>query len=96
MLRVWEHSQTQRAARCLMLALADYFYCTGAGITPQVPEREGLADVLRTLEHIHRIEVLEPRGWVAPPVLADELPGWLLAHAERQVLPKAPPEGWPI
>lgn len=24
MLRVWEHSQTQRAARCLMLALADF------------------------------------------------------------------------
>ncbi len=65
----------------LLLAIADYFYCIGAGIIPPPPliPREGLIDLIATLEATHRREVLARRGWdTPPPNVADELPGWLL------------------
>ncbi len=35
-------------------------------------------------------------GETSPPATADELPGWLLAHAERQAIPRTPPDGWGV
>jgi hypothetical protein len=32
----------------------------------------------------HRAEILASRGWLPPPLLHDEIPGWLLAQCERQ------------
>jgi hypothetical protein len=92
----------------LLIAVADYFYCIGAGIIPPPPRGAGRAELLATLAHMHRIEVLGPRGWRDPPILNDDLPGWLLAQQqqadpiraqaaiERQVAlgDATPPDGW--
>jgi hypothetical protein len=86
----------ERGMTDLLIAVADYFYCLGAGIIPPPPIAAGRVELLATLECLHRIEVLALRGWVDPPLLNDEIPGWLLAHAERQVLPLEPPEGWGV
>lgn len=67
----------------LLISVADYFYCLGAGIVPLPPTQRGRAELFATLECLHRIEVLQPRGWVAPPVLTDELPGWLLTQQQQ-------------
>jgi hypothetical protein len=81
----------------LLLAIYDYAYCLGAGIIPPPPARPGVIDLLRTLEAIHRIEVLAPRGWVTPPLTNDELPGWLLGLAQQADTIEPPPaEGWPV
>lgn len=84
----------------LLIAIADYFYCIGAGIIPPPPlvSYPGLIDMLTTLEQAHRREVLATRGWDAPPPnLADELPGWLLALSSQADTIESPPlEGWPI
>lgn len=66
----------------LLLAVYHAGYCAGARLPSEAPGA-GLADLLTTIEARHRAEVLTPRGWLEPPVLADELPGWLLAHCER-------------
>ena len=84
----------------LLIAVADYFYCIGAGIIPPPPliPRPGLIELITTLEQTHRREVLAARGWdTPPPVLADELPGWLLTLAQQaDVLDPPPVEGWPV
>lgn len=53
-------------------------YCAGAGLPCDVPHTDGMAALLVVLAERHRVEVLRPRGWDDPPILADELPGWLL------------------
>jgi hypothetical protein len=92
------HDRAERGLHELLLAVADYFYCVGLGIIPPVPPRPGLADLLLTLESIHRIECLRPRGWDTPaPALADELPGWLMRLAQQADTIEGPPiEGWPV
>lgn len=96
---------SERGLSELLLAVADYFYCLGAGIIPPAPIERGRAELLATLEQLHRIEVLGPRN---TPLTNDELPGWLLsqqrqvdpvrarAAAERQAALRdaQPPEGW--
>lgn len=75
----------------LLMALADYFYCIGAGIIPP-PMRPEHRDLLATIEARHRVECLAPRGWLDPP--ADELPVWLRASYERDVLDQEAPADW--
>ena len=74
----------ERGMSELLIAVADYFYCLGAGIIPPPAIQRGRAELLTTIEHLHRVEVLGPRGWLDPPVANDDLPGWYLAHCERQ------------
>lgn len=81
----------------LLIAIADYFYCLGAGIIPPSPARPGMRDLLQTIESIHRIECLKPRGWDAPPATSDELPDWLLSLAQQADTIEPPAvEGWPV
>ncbi len=88
----------------LLLTIADYFYCQGAGLAQATIEHAGLRDLLTTLNARYHAEILASRGWDVSPIPSDELPAWLLAHAERQSLPRhiAPPEegwgteGWPV
>lgn len=81
----------------LLIALADYFYCLGAGIIPPPPRilRPGLIDLFVALERIHRTEVLSARGWDGPPT-ADELPGWLLRLSQQADAIAPPAEGRPV
>lgn len=77
-------STAERGMPDLLIAIADYFYCLGAGIIPPPPTQPGRANLLTTLEHIHRIEVLAPRGWADDPkLLHDEVPGWLLSLPQQ-------------
>jgi hypothetical protein len=90
-----------RAERGLADVLLDIYhaaYCAGANIPTEPPADPYLADVLSTLAGRHRAEILLPRGWIDPPLTNDELPGWLLAHVERQVAlgDATPPEGWEL
>jgi hypothetical protein len=81
----------------LLLAIADYFYCLGAGIIPPPPRRAGIIDLLRTLESIHRIEIMVARGWLDAPHTNDELPGWLLTLKQQADTVEGPSvEGWPV
>lgn len=87
--------RTGAALPDLLLAIYDYAYCRGAGIIPPAPDRVGMPDVLATIESIHRIEVLRPRGWDdTPPTDPDNLPDWLPAHCERETLPQGRPDDW--
>jgi hypothetical protein len=67
----------------LLLEIYDRAWCAGANIDPPEPTYQGMADLLTTLAELHRVECLTPRGWVAPPRLADELPGWLLSLSQQ-------------
>lgn len=67
----------------LLLTVADYFYCTGAGVPAELPGQTGMADLLILIEARHRAEVLALRGWLDPPIASDELPGWLLTLPQR-------------
>lgn len=76
--------RAERGLAELLLAVADYFYCVGMGVIPPASPRAGMADLLLTLESMHRTECLRPRGWdTPPPTLADELPGWLLTLRQQ-------------
>jgi len=86
--------RAERGIADLLLSAFDAGYCAGAGVPCEQATHPGLADLLATLAMRHQAEVLALRGWLDPPLLADEVPGWLLAHAERQQLPTTPPEGW--
>jgi hypothetical protein len=88
--------RAERGIADLLLSAYDAGYCHGAGIALDEPASPGLRELLSTLAMRHQSEVLALRQWTDPPVLADEIPGWLLAHAERQVLPAEPPEGWGV
>lgn len=81
----------------LLIAVADYFYCLGAGIIPP-PVQAGRAELFATLEQLHQIDVLEPRERAEQQLLADELPGWLLSlpNQDTQPLEGWGAEGWPI
>jgi hypothetical protein len=68
----------------LLLTVYDAGYCAGANVSSAPPAHTGLADLLLLLEARHRAEILASRGWLPPPLLHDEIPGWLLAQCERQ------------
>lgn len=98
----------ERGIADLLLSAYDAGYCAGAGVSCEQATHPGLRELLATIAMRHQAEVLALRGWVDPPLTADELPGWLLslaqqadsvqslATAERQeALGDArPPENW--
>lgn len=75
----------ERGISDLLLSAFDAGFCHGAGIAMESPLHAGMRELLATLAMRHQAEVLALRGWADPPLLADEVPGWLLAHAERHV-----------
>jgi hypothetical protein len=80
----------------LLLDIYHAAYCAGANLPTEAPANTHTRDLLSTLAGRHRAEILIPRGWLDAPVTNDELPGWLLAHCERQVAlgDAQPPDGW--
>lgn len=94
--------RAERGMADLLIQVADYFYCKGAGLLSEPSRTTGMADLLTTLEQRYEAEIMAARNWLPPPLLADEVPGWLLAHCERQALEQGPPaegwgaEGWPV
>lgn len=77
-------SRTERGLADLLLTIYDAGYCAGANVPGAPPAHTGLADLLLLLEARHRAEILASRGWLPPPLMSDEIPGWLLAQCERQ------------
>lgn len=90
--------RAERGLADLLLSAYDAGYCAGAGLACEQATHPGLADLLTTLAQRHQAEVLALRAWADPPILADELPGWLLAQCERQAAlsDATPPEGWGV
>jgi len=88
--------QQERGLADLLLTVYDAGYCAGAHLPLEAPLALGLTDLLILLEARHRDEVLAPRGWIDSPRNADELPGWLLAHCERETAlgDATAPDGW--
>jgi hypothetical protein len=80
----------------LLLSIYHAAYCAGANLPTEAPEGTYTRDLLSTLAGRHRVEILAPRGLLDEPATNDELPGWLLAHCERQVAlgDAQPPDGW--
>lgn len=77
-------SRAERGMADLLISVADYFYCKGAGLTVDPPNTPGLSDLFATLDARYEREVMAVRGWTDAPGTNDDLPGWLLAHCERQ------------
>lgn len=85
----------ERGIADLLLSAYDAGYCHAAGIALESPQNTGMADLLTTIAMRHQSEVLALRSWADPPLLADDVPGWLLAQHERRAIEQsAPPEGW--
>jgi hypothetical protein len=82
----------------LLLDIYHAAYCAGANLPTEAPVDTHTRDLLSTLAGRHRVEILAPRGLLDPPLLADDLPGWLLAQREREVAlaDATPPEGWGV
>ena len=90
-----DYSTMERGMGDLLLLIYDAGYCAALGLPMESPGSIGLISLLTTLAERHQAEVLARRGWADPPLLADDIPGWLLAHCERQALPQEPPPaGW--
>lgn len=54
-------------------------YAAGAGIPDPTPHRQGMRELLWLLADRHRAE--------HPPIMHDELPGWLLSLANQKESP---------
>lgn len=74
--------RAERGLADLLLTIYDYAYCAGAQLANETTD-PGVRDLLITLEARHRDEVLALRGWTDAPLLADELPGWLLTQQQQ-------------
>jgi hypothetical protein len=88
--------RAERGMGDLLLTIYDHAYCAGANLPSEAPTDANLRDLLSTLAGRHRAEVLALRGWIDPPIAAEDLPGWLLAHYERQTAlgDAEPPDGF--
>jgi len=86
----------ERGLADLLLSAYDAGYSAGAGMECEAATHPGLRELLGTLAMRHQAEVLALRQWADPPLLRDEIPGWLLAETERQVAlgDAMPPDGW--
>jgi len=63
-------------------------YCAGAGVPDVIEHSASMRSLIWLLADRHRAE--------CPPVLADEIPGWLLSLSRPPELLEGPPvEGWP-
>jgi hypothetical protein len=75
--------RAERGMADLLLTIYDYAYCAGANLPNETTDPH-LRDLLATLDARYEAEVLAMRGWADPPILADEMPAWLLTQ-QRQV-----------
>ncbi len=81
----------------LLLLIYDSAYCAGANLPSESPADPILRDLLSTIAGRHRAEILTFRGWCDPPILADDLPGWLLTLKQQAETIEPPSvDGWPI
>jgi len=64
-------------------------YCAGQGVPDPTPHSDSMRQLLWLLADRHRME--------CPPVLHDELPGWLLSLSRQRgtIEPLENVEGWP-
>lgn len=74
--------RAERGLADLLLSVADHFYSLGAGLPSETTD-PGVRDLLATLEARHRDEVLALRAWSDPPLLRDQVPGWLLQQQQQ-------------
>lgn len=81
--------RAERGMADLLLTIADHFYTLGAGLPSETTDA-GMRDLLTMLESRHRDEILALRAWGDPPLLRDEVPGWLLK--QQQQADRAPAE----
>lgn len=89
--------RAERGLADLLLSVYDAGYCAGASLPLERVAHAGLADLLTTLKERHRAEILSLRGWSDPPLLSDELPGWLLRLKQQaEVIEPPPSDGWPV
>jgi len=64
-------------------------YAAGAGVPDATPHSASMRSLIWLLADRHRAE--------CPPVLADEIPGWLLSLSRQVDAIEAPPvDGWPV
>jgi len=92
-------------SRDMLLTIFDAGVALGMGVPCERPANETTACLIETLRDRWIAEIDAGKNWryVPEPRLApDEIPGWLLAHAERQALevagvstPEAPPDDAP-
>jgi hypothetical protein len=89
-------SRAERGLADLLLTIYDAAYCAGANLPSEAPADPGVRDLVSTIAGRHRAEILAARGWIDPPLLNDEIPGWLLALRERYAAlgDATPPDGW--
>jgi hypothetical protein len=87
-----EEALRDRAERGMTGILFDIYaagYCAGAGVPDTTPHSASMRSLIWLLADRHRAE--------CPPVLADEIPGWLLSLSRPPELLDPPPvEGWPV
>lgn len=91
--------RADRGMADLLIQIADYFYCKGAGMVSDPPSTPEMANLIAHLDARYQTEIMAARGWFdPPPSTADELPGWLLKlpHQNTQPLEGWGTEGWPI
>jgi len=80
----------------LLLEIYACAYCAGANIACEVDHSESMRQLIYLLADRHQREVLALRD---PPMLADELPSWLLRLKQQADTTPAgwgEAEGWPI
>lgn len=96
--------RAERGLADLLLTLYDAGYSAGAGLACEAGTHPGLRDLITTIAQRHQNEVLALRAWGDGALLADELPGWLLAQRQqadvteesRRMEGPVPVEGWPV
>lgn len=84
--------RAERGMGSLMFEIYCAAYCAGAGIPDDAPHSDSMKSLIWLLADRHRVEYPPP-----PPVLADELPGWLLRLRQQADSIEPPPiDGWPV
>jgi len=74
----------------LLLLIYDWGFTAGSGqplARPRDPTLAALLDTLRERQRVETLRMMELSDRDDPLLAFDDIPGWLLAHAERQVLP---------
>lgn len=91
------HARVERGLASVLLDIYHAAYCAGANLPTEAPTDPFIRDLLSTLAGRHRVEILAPRGWLDPPALNDEIPGWLLRQQRQNETPDGwGSDGWPL
>ncbi len=89
--------RAERGLTSILDELYAHAYLAGARIPCTVAHSEPMRVLIAIVEQRHSERELLPRGWVDPPPLRDDLPGWLLAQKQQADTIEPPAaEGWPI